>query len=250
MGSKERREAILEILEREGHVTVKHLTDALHYSSATVNRDLNALQAEQRITRSYGGAELLRTAYVPVFRRAHTMREEKMWIGEAAAREVCDGDTIFIDGSTTSQCMEQHLIGRRDLCVITNNIVLAANLSAYGVRVICLGGEIVESPSMLYGPESVENAARYRVDKMFFSVNSVTPSGAVGTSHYLLHRVLLNNSREAYLLTDRAKLSDAVKVTLCDFSRLAGVISDIDFPEETKQAYPAVRFIQSADGKI
>ena len=245
MGSKERREAILEILEREGHVTVKHLTDALHYSSATVNRDLNALQAEQRITRSYGGAELLRTAYVPVFRRAHTMREEKMWIGEAAAREVCDGDTIFIDGSTTSQCMEQHLIGRRDLCVITNNIVLAANLSAYGVRVICLGGEIVESPSMLYGPESVENAARYRVDKMFFSTGAVSADGMIASGVYdLMLRAVAKRASQVFYLVDHQKVNQPFHTVYGDFGDVDCVISNYDFTHTAKPRYPKTRFLQ------
>ena len=43
MTAKERQEQILEILEQKGYVTVKYLVSALQYSSATVNRDLNAL---------------------------------------------------------------------------------------------------------------------------------------------------------------------------------------------------------------
>ena len=173
MSSKARQDRILEILEKQGHVTVKYLTEVLHYSSATVNRDLNALQSQQLIKRSYGGVEPVRSTYIPVFFRSHKMRAEKRHIGQAAAGFVKDGDTIFLDGSTTCQCMEQYLVGRKGLTVVTNNIVLAANLSAYDIKVICLGGTIVESPSMLYGPESVENAARYRVDKMFFSTGAV-----------------------------------------------------------------------------
>ena len=39
-----RQDQILEILEKRGYVTVRYLTDALHYSSATINRDLNKMQ--------------------------------------------------------------------------------------------------------------------------------------------------------------------------------------------------------------
>jgi len=134
MSYRDRQKQIIEILEKQGYVTVKYLTDALHYSSATINRDLNALQSQQLVTRSYGGVELVRAPYVPVFFRTHKMHAEKKYIGRAAASYVKDGDTIFIDGSTTAQCMEQYLIHRKNLTVVTNNIVLAANLSEYEIK--------------------------------------------------------------------------------------------------------------------
>ena len=57
MYQKERLERILDFLNRNGYATVKELTELLHYSTATVNRDLNALEQMKKIKRSYGGAE-------------------------------------------------------------------------------------------------------------------------------------------------------------------------------------------------
>lgn len=48
MNAKERQDRILEILEQQGYVTVKHLISTLDYSSATVNRDLNALEKDRK----------------------------------------------------------------------------------------------------------------------------------------------------------------------------------------------------------
>ena len=52
MYAKERRDAILKIIEEQGHVTVKELVDKLFYSTATINRDLNLLKKQNLIVRS------------------------------------------------------------------------------------------------------------------------------------------------------------------------------------------------------
>lgn len=244
MSSKERHDRILEIVEKQGHVTVKYLTEVLHYSSATVNRDLNALQSQHLIKRSYGGVEPVRSKYIPVFFRSHKMRAEKRHIGQAAAGFVKDGDTIFLDGSTTCQCMEQYLVGRKGLTVVTNNIVLAANLSAYDIKVICLGGTIVEAPSMLYGPESVENAARYRVDKMFFSTGAVSSDGKIASGVYdLMLKTIAKNAGEVFYLVDHQKVDQPFFEIFCDFGSVDHVISNYEFGEKTKKQYSNADFV-------
>ncbi|MBQ3016811.1 MAG: DeoR/GlpR transcriptional regulator [Clostridia bacterium] len=244
MTAKERQEQILEILEQKGYVTVKYLVSALQYSSATVNRDLNALESRQLILRSYGGVEPVRTKYVQIPFRAHKMHTEKKRIGRAAAALVQDGDTIYIDSSTTAQCMEQYLIGKKDLTVITNNIFLAADLSSHDVKVICLGGTVVEAPCMLYGTETVQNAARYRVDKMFFSTSAVTEGGLISAGFYdLLFKTVAANASRIYYLVDHKKVDQPFQAIYCDFSEVDCVISDYDFPAETKKRYPETEFV-------
>ena len=244
MASKTRQDQIIAILEQQGYVTVKYLTEALHYSSATINRDLNALQSQQLVTRSHGGVELVRSAYVPILFRTHKMRAEKRHIGRVAASFVKDGDTIFIDGSTTAQCMEQHLISLKNLTVVTNNILLAVNLSKYDVKVICLGGTVVEAPCMLYGTETVENAARYRVDKMFFSTEAVSSEGVIAAGIYdLMLMTVARNAEEVFYLVDHKKIDQPFHTVYGNFSAVNYVISDYDFPEKTKAAFSATRFV-------
>lgn len=251
MSVKERQERIVSILEKEGYVTVKYLSDTLGYSTATVNRDLNALEQRQLVTRSHGGAELAQPVYVPVFFRSHKMHAEKRNIGRAAAAFVEDGDTIFIDGSTTAQCMEQYLLRKKDLTVVTNNVALTAGLSAHGVRVVCLGGTVVEPPSMLGGQETVEFAARHRVDKMFFATSAVSSSGDVASGIYdLMLRAIAKNAREIFYLVDHKKIDQPFTTSYCDLGAVDFVVSDYDFPKETKAAFPRTRFIlaEKAEG--
>ena len=253
MAQKIRQEEILRILERRGCCTVRYLTSALHYSSATVNRDLNSMQTLGLVKRTYGGVEAVdRSHSLPLPQRQLYMKKEKRRNAEVAAALIHNGDTVFLDGSTSVQYIAPFLAEKKDLRVITNSMLLATELAEYDIEVICLGGKILERPHVLGGEETVENAAKYRPDKMFFSFNRILASGYVCTSGgytYLLYRQLLKNSRQAYLLTDHSKLVEEAEQTLCDFGELTGVIADFEFANETKALYPNTQFICTSQTK-
>ena len=243
MYQQERLNEILKIVERHGYVTVKFLTSALHYSNATINRDLNILEKQKLVQRSYGGVEAVKHIGISLPFRYHKMKAEKLRIGRRAADFVQDGDRIFIDGSTTAEYMAEFLHEKKNLTVVTNNIKLALKLSEFGIAVICLGGTIVEKPSMLGGSLTVENATNYKVDKMFFSTAGVNLDGEIGTTelYFAMHKVIAKNAKEVYFLVDHDKLNVPCPM-LFHFENLTAIISDISFPEDTKNRLSPVRF--------
>ena len=248
MYQKERLDEILKLVKENGYVTVKYLTNALHYSNATVNRDLNHLESQGLITRTYGGVEAKEDTGVKLPFRYHKMKAEKRKIGERAASFVRDGETIFIDGSTTGEYMAEFLAGKKDLTVVTNNMTLAIRLSEYGISVYCLGGKVVEPPSMLDGVDTVASAARHKAHKMFFSTGFVTEDGKIGTAetYYLMHQTMVENSEEVYFLADHEKADNVLPKRfnriLFDLSKVRCVISGHEFSEETKRKFPNTLF--------
>lgn len=244
MAQKLRQEQILGILEKRGFVTVRYLVDALHYSSATINRDLNHLETLGLVKRSYGGVEAAKRGHLPALsQRLYYMKKEKRRIAREAAGLIQNGDTVFLDASTTVQYIQPFLSGKRDLRILTNNMRLAIELSDYDFDVICLGGRVSERPHVLNGDDTVEIAQKYRANKMFFSVDGVTRDGYIHSTYHLLYKTMLKNSDQAYFLTDKTKLVDRLDVALCDFSVLTGVIADFEFPEQTRKSYPNTRFL-------
>lgn len=244
MYCKVRQDEIIEILKKSGYITVKYLTERLHYSTATINRDLNELQKRGLITRSYGGAELVENKYVALPFRYHFMRTEKRKIGQVAASFVKTGDTIFIDASTTTQSMAEPLTEIKDITVISNNMALITYLSEHGTKAICLGGPVFENPCMLFGEETVMNAEIYHADKMFFASGSVSYDGKIGGSAYSpLFRTMAKNSDKIFYLADHKKVNIETHKYLFDFSHIDCVISDYEFPNETKQNFAATDFI-------
>ena len=121
--SEKRIDTILGIIKEQGYVTVKYLCDELHYSTATINRDLNDLQKKKLITRHYGGAEIVKTKGTPLVFRYHKMKSSKMKVAKKAAELIEDGDTVFIDAATSTQYIGHYLEGKKDITVITNNCI-------------------------------------------------------------------------------------------------------------------------------
>jgi DeoR/GlpR family transcriptional regulator of sugar metabolism len=97
---------------------------------------------------------------------------------------------------------------------------------------------------MLYGTETVMNASRYRVDKMFFSTGAVTESGLISAGLYdLLFEAIAANAIRVFYLVDHNKVNQPFGNIFCDFSKVDCVISDYDFPKETKDKYPGTEFV-------
>lgn len=248
MTQKERIQTITGILQKNGFVTVKFLTQELHYSTATINRDLNAMQKQQIIRRSYGGAELVEAKTVPLLFRYSKMRPAKNKIGKKAAEFIRDGDTVFIDCSTTAQYIGKYITDRKNLTVITNNLSLASFLSEYGVTAICLGGQITEPPAMVYSRETVESVRRYGADKLFFSACAVTEDGKIGCSHSEMHslviRAMLENAQKSYFLIDHEKLAPGCRQYLATLGDADTVIADFAFSGEVKERFPDTAFVE------
>ena len=246
MDLKSRQEEVLSILSVQGYSTVKYLVETLHYSSATINRDLNELQKRGLVRRTHGGVEILSNNYVPIFFRSHLMQSEKRQIGKLASTFVKDGDTIFIDASTTAQSMEQFLFNKKNVTVVTNNMSLAINLSQAGIKTICLGGEVVESPCMLCSAETVANASRYKVDKMFFSTKAVSLDGLIASGIYdLMLKAIARQATEVFYLVDHKKTTLPFNTVYGDFNCVNYVLSDFVFPTSTINAYKNTTFVNT-----
>lgn len=240
---------ILILLKKYGFITVKYLTETLHYSSATINRDLNALESQGLLKRCYGGAEPTSSVKVgiPLAFRYKKKHAEKLKLGELAASLVNDYDFIFIDGSTTCEHMSKFLAEKKNITVVTNNLAAVSFLSDLGITAICLGGKVKEPPSMLSDSMTVENALRFQYDKMFFSTGHFTQDGRIytGELYYLLYKAVAQNTNEIYYLADRSK-TEKLTVShqfLFDFHFISGVISDYMFNKETQQKFPNTKFI-------
>ena len=243
-----RLEKILEVLRKNGYVTVKYLVSVLQYSNATVNRDLNILEKQKLVKRSYGGVEIIEKKGVPLPFRYHKMKSEKLKIAKKASEFIVDGDTIFMDASTTVEYMTGFLTDKKDITVLTNNMAIVSRLSEYRINVICLGGKVVEPPFMLDGNDTVTTAMKYHADKAFFSTSAITQTGRIKSSgvYGLVHTVMCKNSNQTFYLADHDKIINENQVGKyeIDTNDVDYVITDTDFSEEVKKNFKNTKFIK------
>lgn len=247
MYQKERIDKILQILRENGYVDVKYLCDEIGYSKATINRDLNCMQSQKLIVRSYGGIEIVENKGTSLKFRYHKMKRQKKQICKAAADLVKDGDTIFIDPSSTTEFMVPFLVGKKDVTIITSNIAIVYYLSDYSdLKVVCLGGEIIEPPFMLGGDLCVRNAMSFKADKFFFSTYSINENGEIGGGgkYNLLINVMAKNSDKVIYLADSTKINLQSKTVVMTIDDVDTIISDYKFDKTIKKKYKNVEFIE------
>lgn len=121
---EERKNAILQTLERTGKVKVIDFAEQYQVSPETIRRDLMLLEEKGLLKRVYGGAvkKSYQNGEPPFLQRQTVNQDAKVKIGIAAADLIADGDTVVIDVGTTMLEFAKVLKGKQDITIITNSL--------------------------------------------------------------------------------------------------------------------------------
>lgn len=153
MLTTQRKQLILSRLQTDGQVLVKPFSEALGLSEDTVRRDLRELAAEGKLQRVHGGALPASAAVGDMRVREQLATDEKPLLGRAGAALVRPGQTVILDGGTTSLQVVWHLPRDLQATVITHSPSIAVALAEHPrIEVLTLGGERAACPAVNAGP--------------------------------------------------------------------------------------------------
>lgn len=134
----------------------------------------------------------------------------KSIIAKRALPYIHEGQTLFMDASSTVCQLAEKLTGFQHLRVITNGLKTANILSEIeGVEVYGTGGRLRENAKSFVGPQAIEFVSRFTADLAFFSCRGVHPeTGATDSSEdeASLKRMYMRNAKRVILLCDASKL--------------------------------------------
>jgi len=247
MIAAERRRTILDLLRKDGIVSIDRLCMELDVSDMTVRRDLQGLEKGGLLSRVRGGAKLIpgdalpHQAERPFSARLLEYSDKKNEIGQMASRLVKDGDSIFLDGSSTSMLFARHLIDRFDrLTVVTDSMAVMEEFSgaASSIELVVLGGSLQRDGNTIDGPLTLENVARLQVGILFFScaafdAQGVYNSGLIGTN---VKRTLIQRAKRRVLLANSEKYGAHDFYQLCTLDGVDTVVSDWELPQKATHA--------------
>lgn len=205
-----RRDKIMDLVVERGAVSVGALADMLGVSMQTIRRDIDELCEEEGLRRLHGRVELAEDRLnTPFDQRSDTNFAAKQAIGQAAARLIHDGASLFISIGSTPLAVARALRGRKELTVITNNLSAAMALSdEVSNRIIIPGGELRLPDRDMLGDEVVSFFGRYRAEFGIFGTAGVARDGRLLEFHSAevkaSERIRLN-SRTSILVIDQSK---------------------------------------------
>ena len=226
-----RREAILQAVQ-SGSADVAALCAKFDISEATVRRDLQALQLDGRLLRVYGGAVLAPIRHEPEesleLRKEHDS-EGKEAIARKASSFIEPGDTIFIDGGTTTDAFARHLPKDASVRVITNNLLALNTLCARGIAVCLIGGELREGSMSVYGSLADMALERLTFDKVFSSADGIDAEFGVcagSIEQAWFKDKLFRRTREVYMLATVEKLGRKTQMNWSPIHRPWNLVTD------------------------
>lgn len=226
----DRQQQIMEMLIAEGELRISDLRDRFRVTEMTLRRDLEKMEKLGLLKRTFGGA-------IPITQtlreRSVRMIAEKMLIGKRAAESVMPGESIFIDGGTTTLQVARHLPTDKDLTVVTNALNVAAVLLDKGIRTIVLGGNALEATSTLVGPLAAETLSRMAFDRAFLGATGCSfRHGFSNSDPYEaeLKRMAIERAAVSCMVIDHTKFGVRSLVSFASLSEVRRIYTD-RFPD-------------------
>ncbi|WP_227002622.1 DeoR/GlpR family DNA-binding transcription regulator [Salicibibacter kimchii] len=227
----DRKEHIVKLIQEHDKVDITDLTNHFQVSTMTVRRDLNALEKEGKIIRTHGGA-----VAAPQLRKeiAYQLKEnvhlaEKKAIALKAVSKVADHSTIILDSGTTTLELARLLKDRKGLKVVTNDVLIAAELINSPVDVIVTGGELQHEVGAMFGSHTQHLLQSVYVDQCFLGAHSVDSEGEVRTPSIeksKIKKLMIEAASETWLLADHSKYGHKTFAYVCHLEELKGIITD------------------------
>ncbi|MEK6796833.1 MAG: DeoR/GlpR family DNA-binding transcription regulator, partial [Spirochaetota bacterium] len=152
----------------------------------------------------------------------------KSRIARKAASLVTPGETIIIDGGSTTYYLAEHL-SDIELTVITNSFAIADVLArSSAATVVLLGGILYRESQMMINPFSDTLLSNYSASKLFMSPQGIDERGMTNTDTSLIavERMMIERSREVIILADASKFGERGNLSVCGYDVARTIITD------------------------
>jgi DeoR/GlpR family transcriptional regulator of sugar metabolism len=245
--AEERRRKILDLLEKDGRVTVNGLVQRFNVSSVTMRADLDILAENGALVRSHGGAvrRLDPVQDYSVAFKETIHHAEKVRIGHAAARLVKSNQTVILDSGTTTLQVARHIKRQelRGLTGITNALNIANELAdAPNLSLIMIGGILRQVSNSFVGPQAERMLAALHADHLFLAVDGLDLEIGPTTPDILeaqLNRLMIAVSNEVTIVADSSKIGRRSLSTIGELSTIHRLVTDDRIAPEMAQAIRA-----------
>ncbi|HMR52715.1 MAG TPA: DeoR/GlpR family DNA-binding transcription regulator [Amaricoccus sp.] len=248
MHEKERHRIILSAVQDRPVVTVAEMLELTGASEATIRRDVAALHLQKKLRRVRGGAESISPPqFSGLAGRPFSVNEtralsQKRAIARAAVALCQDGDSIIINGGTTTFQMVHPLVNRR-MQVFTNSFPIAEHLLKHSKNTVLLsGGVVYREQNIVLSPFENDVTRNFYARRMFMGAQGLGPIGLMEADPLLIQTEskLIGQADELVVMVDSSKFEARSSLVLCPLERITTVITDEGVTDRT------LRMLESA----
>ncbi len=232
MENTKREQAIIDIIDEKGFMSVNELSKLIYTSQSSIRRDLARLEEKKIIKRTHGGAILAKDTknLSPFLARKSTHIEQKKAAALKAAFLLADSMSIMLDASSTALQMLSHLKAYKGIRVFTNSIYTYQQALSAGIEAYCLGGGLSADNETLSGSITEDAVSKLYVDILFFSSKCVNEDGEITDpidAETRLRKIMMNHAKIKVFLYDSSKVGNTALFRLCNISDVDYAFSDL-----------------------
>lgn len=233
---EERRNQLLEMVRTRGFASLPELAERLQVSESTVRRDLDYLEEVGTAKRTHGGVFYTGPSpKLPHFAESQPAQwDKKRAIALKAAELIEDGDTLLLDGGSTTYEVARLLVGR-PLQVVTNSLPVA-NLFASNANcdLILVGGYIYPRTGVALGPHANEMLKHVSVRRSIISVAGINERGLFNNNLLLVEaeRAMMRAADEVIVVADSTKLGRQSLAHLCPLDEVDQLVIDNEITQD------------------
>ncbi|MGL4556789.1 MAG: DeoR/GlpR family DNA-binding transcription regulator, partial [Afipia sp.] len=158
----------------------------------------------------------------------------KKAIGVAAAAQIPNGCSLFINIGTTTEEVASALTAHEDLLVITNNLNVAMLLYRHPrIEVIVAGGTVRRADGAVIGSTANNLITQFKVDYAIIGASAIDEEGALLDFDYRevqAAQAIIANARSVMLVADSTKLSRNAPVRIAHLSQIHTFVTDLPLP--------------------
>ena len=213
---EERHKHILDLLERDGKVLVKDLSTQFEVSESMIRKDLQVLEKNNLLQRTYGGAINIKRTIVnseSFLNRVEKNIDLKEIIAKKAYELIKESDTIFLDASSISYLLAKLITqNNKNITLITNMVEISSMISLDSkIQVIFIGGDYSPLVGGNIGFHSIEQIKLYRCNKAFIGCSGIDlRDGSIstgGSEDVGSKKAIMKISKELFLMAPNERFN-------------------------------------------
>lgn len=235
MFAEERLDKILNLLNSEGKIKVKNLSQHFNVTEDCIRKDLKQLENLGHLKRTYGGAIKVRqsTNQYDTIERSKTDVSSKAKIAQKAFNLIKDRETIFLDLSTINMLIAKLLSqSNKRVTVVTNMIDIINILSSTdnNVTVIATGGLLNKSLNGFAGATAINFVEKYKFDISFIGSCGIDVFDKSITTFEiedgLTKTAIIRSSKKTFLVMQQTKFNIDGNYKFSNIESINGIITD------------------------
>jgi len=245
--AEERRQAIVDMVEREGRLLAAELAVNLSTSEDTIRRDLRDLDAAGLLRRVHGGAVRVRRA-ASFAQRVDTDQPRKMQLALALRECIAPGDTVLIDAGSTHLALARTLVDGHAATIITNSPQIALAMENFErTRIVLLGGTYDQKIGATVGAATLSEVTRLRPDLALVGVCGIHRErglGGANAEEAALKRAMLGVSARRAVAVLNERFDDGAPFLFGGLDEIDHLVLESDLSAMTvdflRARYPAL----------